>query len=183
MRKIMYYVHQTLDGFIEGSNGEFDWAELGPELGDYSMSLTERADTFLYGRRVWELMSSYWPNAEAMDPDEHAIAFAPVWRTTPKVVLSRTLESAGWNTRVVRAAEDVDAIKQEPGKDILLTGSTSVAAALAELGLVDEYHVIVHPVVLGGGKPVHQPNGRRTVRLAETRCFDNRTVLLRHDVI
>jgi dihydrofolate reductase len=181
MRKIMYYVHQSLDGFIEGPNGEFDWAELGPELGEYSLGLTERADTFLYGRTVWEIMSSYWPNAEAMNPDEHAIAFAPVWRTTPKVVLSTTLESAAWNTRIVRAAEDLRAIKDEPGKDILLTGSANAAAALTELGLLDEYHVIVHPVVLGGGKPVHHPADRRTLRLVETRSFDNRTVLLRHD--
>lgn len=183
MRKIMYYVHQSLDGFIEGPNGEFDWAELGPELGEYSMGLTERADTFLYGRKVWELMSSYWPNAEAMNPDEHAVAFAPVWRTTPKVVLSTTLESADWGTRIVRTAEEIRAIKDQPGKDILLTGSASVAAALTELGLLDEHHVIVHPVILGGGKPVYQPTGRRTLRLAETRAFDGRAVLLRHDLV
>lgn len=183
MRKIMYYVHQSLDGFIEGPNGEFDWAQLGPELGEYSMGLTERADTFLYGRTVWEMMSSYWPNADAVNPDEHAIAFAPVWRTTPKIVLSTTLESADWNTRIVRTAKDIEAIKAEPGKDILLTGSAGVAGALAELGLLDEYHVIVHPVVLGGGKPVHHPNGRRDLRLVETRSFDDRTVLLRHDQV
>lgn len=182
MRKVMYYVHQSLDGFIEGPGGEFDWAQLGPELGEYSMGLTDRADTFLYGRTVWEMMSSYWPNAEAMNPDEHAIAFAPVWRTTPKVVLSTTLEKADWNTRIVRSVDEIEAIKQQPGKDILLTGSSSVAAALAERGLLDEYHVVVHPVILGGGKPVHRPAGRRTVQLTETRSFDNRTVLLRHDV-
>ncbi|MEV5963736.1 dihydrofolate reductase family protein [Kribbella sp. NPDC051952] len=183
MRKIMYYVHQSLDGFIEGPNGEFGWAELGHELGEYSMSLTERADTFLYGRTVWEMMSSYWPNAEEMNPDEHAVAFAPVWRTTPKVVLSTTLESADWNTRIVRTADEIKAIKDEPGKDILLTGSASVAAALAERGLVDEYHVIVHPVVLGGGKPGYRPADGRTLRLADTRTFDGRTVLLRHDLV
>ncbi|MGZ0152761.1 dihydrofolate reductase family protein [Kribbella sp. WER1] len=182
MRKIMYYVHQSLDGFIAGPNGEFDWAELGPELGAYSMALTERADLFLYGRNVWELMSAYWPNAEAMSPDQHAIEFAPVWRRTPKVVLSTTLKSADWNTRIVRAADELAAIKEAPGKDILLTGSASVASALTELGLLDEYHVVVHPVILGGGKPVYQPGGRRTLHLAETRSFDGRTVLLRHDL-
>jgi dihydrofolate reductase len=183
MRKIMYYVHQSLDGFVEGPNGEFDWAQLGPELGAYSMSLTERADLFLYGRTVWEMMSSYWPNAEAMNPDQHAIEFAPVWRRTPKAVLSTTLQSAEWDTRIVRTAEEIAAIKAEPGKDILLTGSSSVAAALSSRGLLDEYHVVVHPVVLGGGKPVHQATSRQTLRLAETRSFDNRTVLLRHDVV
>ena len=183
MRKIMYYVHQSLDGFIEGPNGEFDWAQLGPELGAYSMSLTERADLFLYGRTVWEMMSSYWPNAEAMNPDQHAIEFAPVWLRTPKVVLSTTLQSADWNARIIRAADELAAIKDQPGKDILLTGSSSVAAALTERGLLDEYHVIVHPVVLGGGKPVHRPAGRRTLQFVESRTFDNRTVLLRHDLV
>ncbi|TWD73114.1 RibD domain-containing protein [Kribbella amoyensis] len=87
MRKIMYYVHQSLDGFIEGPNGEFDWAQLGPELAAYSMGLTERSGIFLYGRTVWEMMSSYWPRADATDADQHAMEFAPVWREMPKLVL------------------------------------------------------------------------------------------------
>ena len=128
------------------------------------------------------MMSSYWPHAESMNPDQHAIEFAPIWRTTPKVVLSTTLENPDWNTTVIRSAEEIRAIKEQPGKDILLTGSASVAAALTELGLLDEYHVIVHPVILGGGKPVYHPTDRRNLRLAETRSFDNRTVLLRHDL-
>jgi dihydrofolate reductase len=183
MRKIMYYVHQSLDGFIEGPNGEFDWAILGPELADYSMSLTERADLFLYGRTVWEIMSSYWPNAESTGTDEHGREFAPIWRVMPKVVLSTTLQDPDWNTTVIRAAEELRAIKEQPGKDILLTGSASVAAALTELGLLDEYHVVVHPVVLGGGKPAYHPVKERVnLSLTESRTFDNRTVLLRHDL-
>jgi dihydrofolate reductase len=147
------------------------------------MSLTERADILLYGRTVWGIMSSYWPNAGSMSQDEHAIAFAPVWRSTPKVVLSTTLDSADYGTRIVRTVEEIKAIKEEAGKDILLTGSASVAAALAERDLVDEYHVVVHPVVLGGGKPVHQGLDRRNFRLADSRVFDGRTVLLRHDLV
>jgi dihydrofolate reductase len=184
MRKIMYYVHQSLDGFIEGPNGEFDWPVLGPELSDYSLSLAERADLFLYGRTVWGMMSSYWPNAESIGTDEHGLAFAPIWRSTPKVVLSSTLQSAGWDTEIIRDAEALRAIKAQPGKDILLTGSASVAASLTDLGLLDEYHVIVHPVVLGGGKPAYHPVKERvTLQLTDTRTFDNRTVLLRHDLV
>ena len=183
MRKIMYYVHQSVDGFIEGPNGEFDWPVLGPELADYSMSLAARADTFLYGRIVWEVMSSYWPTADSTDPDQHAIEFAPVWRATPKLVLSTTLETLPGNAEVIRHAEDLRAVKALPGKDILLTGSASVAAALTKLGLLDEYHVIVHPVILGGGKPVYHPVTERVnLQLIESRIFDDRTVLLRHDL-
>jgi dihydrofolate reductase len=180
MRKLMYYVHQSLDGFIEGPNGEFDWARLGPELGEYSMSLAERSDLFLYGRTVWTIMSSYWPHALDMEPDEHAREFAPVWLRTPKLVLSSTLRDLDWNTRVIRSPEELRAIKAEPGKDILITGSASVAHALADLDLLDEYHVIVHPVVLGGGKPVHKPGTPRVLQLSESRVLDDRTVLLRH---
>ena len=184
MRKIMYYVHQSLDGFIEGPNGEFDWALLGPELSDYSLSLAERADLFLYGRTVWEIMSSYWPTAESIGTDEHGIAFAPIWREMPKVVLSTTLQSADWNTEIIRDAEALRAIKTQPGKDILLTGSSSVAASLTDLGLLDEYHVIVHPVILGGGKPAYHPVKHRVnPSLTESRTFDHRTVLLRHDLV
>ncbi|WP_112237462.1 dihydrofolate reductase family protein [Kribbella monticola] len=183
MRKIMYYVHQSVDGFVEGPNGEFDWASLGPELSDYSLSLAERADLFLYGRTVWEMMSSYWPNAESIGTDEHGLAFAPIWREMPKVVLSTTLESADWNTEIIRDAEALREIKARPGKDILLTGSSTVAAALTDLGLLDEYHLIVHPVALGGGKPAYHPvKERLALKLAESRTFDNRTVLLRHDL-
>jgi dihydrofolate reductase len=178
----MYYVHQSLDGFIEGPNGEFDWARLGPELGEYSMGLAERSDLFLYGRTVWTMMSSYWPHALELNPDEHAEEFTPVWLRTPKLVLSRTLDDElDWNTGVIRSPEDLRAMKQQPGKDILITGSASVAHALADLDLLDEYHVIVHPVVLGGGKPVHKSSGRRELQLVDSRVFDGRTVLLRHD--
>lgn len=188
MRKIMYYVHQSLDGLIEGPNGEFDWPELGPELAAYSMSLAHRADTFLYGRTVWQMMASYWPDADAdadsTDADQHAIEFAPVWRNTPKLVVSRTLESAPHGAEVIHDIEQLRAIKERPGKDILLTGSAAVAAALTERGLLDEYHVIVHPVVLGGGKPVYHPVAERVnLQLTDTRTFDNRTVLLRHDLV
>ncbi|QNE22581.1 dihydrofolate reductase family protein [Kribbella qitaiheensis] len=184
MRKIIYYVHQSLDGFIEGPNGEFDWPVLGPELSEYSMSLTERVDLFLYGRTVWEMMSSFWPTADTTGADEHEITFAPIWREMPKLVLSTTLQGADWNTEIIRDAEALREIKSRPGKDILLTGSATVAATLTELGLLEEYHVIVHPVLLGGGKPVYHPvKERLSLELAESRTFDNRTVLLRHDLV
>jgi dihydrofolate reductase len=184
MRKLVYLVHQSLDGYIEGPNGEFDWPVVGPELSEYGIGLHERADTLLYGRVVWEMMSSFWPQAESMSDDAHDLAFAPIWRATPKIVFSRTLEKADWNARVINAniAEEVTALKEQPGKDLLLTGGSNLAAAFTELGLIDEYHVIVHPVVLGGGKPVFLPPKQRLdLQFVETRTFDNRSVLLRHD--
>ncbi|MFC4017622.1 dihydrofolate reductase family protein [Micromonospora sp. GCM10011542] len=182
MRKVVYYVHQSVDGFIEGPNGEFDWPVMGPELSAYSFGLNDRADAFVYGRKVWELMSYYWPQAESMSDDPHDLRFAPIWRAKPKIVVSRTLTEAGWNARVVGGGDlagEIAALKREPGKDLLLTGGSNLAGSLTELGLIDEYHLVVHPVVLGGGKPVFFAKDRFDLRLAETRTFDSRSVLLR----
>lgn len=183
MRKLVYWVHQSVDGFIEGPNGEFDWPAMGPELSAYSFELTDRADAFLYGRKVWELMSYFWPRAEQLSQDPHDLRFAPVWRRTPKVVLSRTLENAEYGARVIGRdlAGEVAELKAEPGGELLLTGGSGAAAALTELGLVDEYQVVVHPVVLGGGRPVFPDKNRLDLRLVETRGFDGRSVLLRYE--
>ena len=133
MRKIIYWVHTSIDGYIAGPHGEFDWPALGPELFGYSEAMNEQVDTLMYGRVVWDMMASYWPTADA-DPattDDHARAFAPFWRETPKVVVSRTLEKASWDARVIgkNLAAEVEELKRRPGKDILLTGGAEVAAS------------------------------------------------------
>ena len=179
MRKVIYWVHTSVDGFISGRGGEFDWPELTPELSSYSDDMADRVDTFLYGRVVWDLMSSYWPTADQVSDHPHSLKFAPIWRETPKVVFSRTITEAGWNTRVTPDVEQtVRALKAEQGKDMMLTGGADLAAELASLDLIDEYQVVVHPVVLGGGKRVFPVGERLNLKLAETRGFDNRAVLL-----
>jgi dihydrofolate reductase len=183
MRNLIYWVHSSLDGHIDGPNGEFDWPAMGPELSAYSHEMNERVDTFLYGRAVWDMMSSYWPHAESTSTDEHDLTFAPIWRRTPKIVFSRTLREADWNTRVIgdNLAEEVAALKQAPGKDLLLNGGSDLASTFTRLGLIDEYQVVVHPVVLGGGKPLfREPAERLNLELVESRTFDSRTVLLRY---
>jgi dihydrofolate reductase len=179
MSKVIYWVHTSVDGFIAGPNGEFDWPELTPELSEYSDVMADRVGTFLYGRVVWDLMSSYWPTADQISDHPHNVKFAPIWRETPKVVFSRTLTEAGWNTRVTADVEGtVRALKAEPGKDLMVTGGASLAGELARLDLIDEYQVVVHPVVLGGGKRVFPVRERLSLKLTETRGFDNRAVLL-----
>ncbi|MFE9655709.1 dihydrofolate reductase family protein [Micromonospora sp. NPDC006431] len=182
MRKLVYWVHQSVDGFIEGPNGEFDWPVMGPDLSAYSIELCDRADAFLYGRKVWGLMSWYWPRAEQISQDPHNLRFAPIWRRTPKIVISRSLESAEYDARVIGRdlATEIAELKAQPGKDLLLTGGSGAAAALTGLGLIDEYQVVVHPVVLGGGTPVFPDKDRLDLRLVETRGFDGRSVLLRY---
>lgn len=183
MRKIIHLVHESIDGYIEGPNGEFDWPVMGPELSAYGQTLNTRVDTFLYGRVVWDMMSSFWPQAESLSSDAHDLRFAPTWRAMPKIVVSRTLTEAGWNTRIVRddVVGELAALKEEPGKDILLTGGADLAATLTVHGLIDEYHVVIHPVLLGGGKRTFSAASERVVlALLDSRVFDARTVLLRY---
>ncbi|NGN67425.1 dihydrofolate reductase family protein [Streptomyces sp. A7024] len=183
MRKIIHFAHISLDGYIEGPGGEFDWPVMGPELSAYSFSLAERAGTFLYGRRVWEMMAGYWPDVESLSDDPHDLKFAPIWRSSPKIVFSRSLTEPGHGARVIGGSnlvDEVTALKAEPGKDLLLAGGASLAAALTAHGLIDEYHVVVHPVVLGGGKALFpEAPERLDLRLDGSQTFDSRSVLLR----
>lgn len=184
MRKIIQWVVASADGYIDGPNGEFDWAATpGSQQTEYSDQLNERADTFLYGRGVWEMMAAYWPNAESISGDEHDMEFAKVWLETPKIVFSRTLEKADWNTRVIsdNLAEEVAALKQQPGKDMIITGGSGLPASLTALGLIDEYHIAVHPLVLGGGKPVFRESEQRVnLRLVDSRTVDSKVVIMHY---
>lgn len=180
MRKLIYWVHQSVDGFISGPKGEFDWPELTPELTEYSEAVHEGVDTFLYGRVVWEFMSFFWPVAESMADDEHTRRFAPIWRETPKVVISNTLEKADWNTTVIGGdiAAAITELKSRDGRDLLLNGGSKAAASLTELGLIDEYIVMTHPVVLGGGRELFpRDETRRNLALAGSHICDGRVVV------
>ncbi|WP_188187943.1 dihydrofolate reductase family protein [Nonomuraea sp. SYSU D8015] len=184
MGKLIYWVHTSVDGHIDGPNGEFDWTEMGPELSAYGDEVHARVGTFLYGRLVWEMMSGYWPTADQTSDHPHDLTFASIWRSTPKVVFSTTLKEAGWNTRIVSGnlGEEVAELKRQSDQDLLLNGGSQLASAIGELGLIDEYHIMVHPVVLGGGRPLFPPQKERLdLRLTDSRTFDARTVLLRYE--
>jgi dihydrofolate reductase len=180
MRKIIYWVHASVDGFIDGPNGEFDWPTMGPELSAYSEALDERVDTLLFGRPVWQMMVGFWPQAETVSQDPHTLAFAPFWRAAPKIVFSRTFEGDDWTTRVIRddLEAEVTALKSQPGADLLLTGGSGLAAALTEHRLIDEYHVAVHPVVLGGGRKLFADGkDRLNLHTESSRVVDNQVVV------
>ncbi|WP_043641143.1 dihydrofolate reductase family protein [Nonomuraea candida] len=184
MSKLIYWVHTSVDGFIDGPGGAFDWAEMGPELSAYGDEVQARVGTFLYGRNVWEMMAGWWPRAETLSDDPHDLKFAPVWRRTPKIVFSTTLKESEWADRIISGdlAEEVAELKRRSDRDLLLNGGSQVAGALTALGLIDEYHVMVHPVVLGGGRPLFPAQRERLdLRLVESRTFDSRTTLLRYE--
>jgi dihydrofolate reductase len=174
----------SLDGFMEGPDRDLDWHMVDDELHRHFNEELGAMGGFLDGRVTYELMAGYWPTADA-DPSSSrpAAEFARIWRDMPKVVYSRTLDRAGWNTTVVRevVAEDVMALKAQPGGDLVL-GGADLAAEFMRQDLIDEYRLYVHPVAIGRGKPLFPPSDARTeLRLAETRAFGNGVVLLRYE--
>jgi dihydrofolate reductase len=183
MRKLIYMMSMSLDGFIEGPNREIDWHQVDDELHAHFNEQLAAMGAFLSGRVTYELMAGFWPTADE-DPQCPAVMaeFARIWRDMPKIVYSTTLQSAGWNTKVVRdvVAADVLALKAEPGGDLAL-GGADLAAALMRLDLVDEYRVYVHPVLIGAGKPMFRsPAVVDVLRLIESRRFGNGVQLLRY---
>jgi dihydrofolate reductase len=183
MRKIVLMMSVSVDGYIEGPNREIDWHLVDDELHwEFNRQLREMG-AFLSGRVTWELMAGFWPTAD-QDPDSTPpmVEFSRIWRDTPKIVYSRTLQEAGWNTEVVRdvVAEEVRQLKAEPGGDLALGGAEVAAAFLAQ-DLVDEYRIYVHPVRIGRGKPLFAPSDTRAqLELASTHAFGNGVVLLHY---
>ena len=184
MRKIVFMMSVSLDGFFEGPDRELDWQLVDVELHQHFNEWLATAGAFLDGRVNYELMAGHWPTAD-QDPGASApeIEFSRIWRDMPKIVFSRTLEQAGWNTTIVRelVPEEIQKLKEQPGGD-LVVGGADLATAFRAHDLIDEYRIYVQPVLLGRGRPLFQPSDvAARLRLAETRAFGNGVVLLRYE--
>jgi len=182
MRKLIYSMGVSLDGFIAGPDGDIDWSAPDEELHRFHNQQQRETGADLYGRRLYEAMR-YWETAEVQpsSPD-HELEFARVWKETPKIVFSRTLEQVEGNARLVRdnAAEEVARLKEEPGDD-LAVGGAGLASTFIKLGLVDEYRLFVSPVVLGGGTPYFPTLDERiNLELVETQTFGSRVTYVRY---
>jgi dihydrofolate reductase len=183
MRKIVVMMSVSLDGFIAGPHGELDWHLVDDELHRHFNEVLGAMGAFLNGRVIYELMAEFWPTADE-DPSSTPpmVEYARIWRDMPKIVFSKTLERADWNTIVVRdvVPEEIMALKAQPGGDLAL-GGADLAATFMRHGLIDEYRIYVHPVVIGRGKPLFRPSDARiSLRVVETRTFGNGVVLLRY---
>ena len=154
--KVIYGMNVSLDGFIEGPDGTFDWGEPDEELHRHFNELERRTGFHLYGRRLYELMNGFWPTAD-QDPaaPDYIAEYSKFWRAVPNIVFSRTLESVDGNARLVRSniAEEVARLKSETDK-VLTVGGAGIAAEFTRLGLIDEYWLYYWPVIVGGGKPM-----------------------------
>lgn len=151
MRKLFWQMNVTLDGFMEGPNRELTYtAEFhDPDFDRYASEMLASIGGMLLGRVTYELFAGYWPSAKGPDADR--------MNQLPKVVFSRTLKKLDWgNSKLVNGniGEEVTRLKQQPGKDLALFGSANLAATLIQLGLIDEYRILVTPVILGVGTPM-----------------------------
>jgi len=175
----------TLDGYFAGPNGELDWAHRASQDPEWNAFIGENAKSggiLLFGRVTYEMMVSYWPTPEAKKNDP---VVAEGMNSAPKVVFSRTLEKSPWsNTKVMKGdlATEVRKLKQGSGSDITILGSGSIVSQLTEAGLVDEYHLVLQPVIIGKGKSLFPDVKKmKTLKLKTTRAFGNGNVLVSYE--
>lgn len=184
MRKLIWMMSVSVDGYMEGPNHEIDWHMVDHELHNHLNGWLAGAGGFLDGRVTYELMAQFWPTAD-QDPaaTPTVVEFAQIWRDMPKVVYSRTLERADWNATVVHdvVPAEVLALKAQPGGDLVL-GGANLAAEFARLDLIDEYRLYVHPMVIGRGTPMLRPSDAKVpLQLIDTHTFGNGVVMLRYE--
>lgn len=176
MRKIISFMHLSLDGFVAGPNGEMNWINVNEEIFEHVGKRIRTGDTSLYGRVTYQLMESYWPTAaDKPNATRHDIEHAGWYSKVRKLVLSNTLQEEGLvNTKIISIdlKDRLQEIKQEPGPDILLFGSPTATHSLQQLNLIDGYWLFVNPVILGKGIPLFTGmNDKIKLQLLHTRAF------------
>ena len=184
MRKVVFFMMTTLNGLYERGRWDvdptgLDWHTTDDEFETFAADQLGEADTILFGRVTYEGMATYWPTPEAIAADP---AVAEKMNALEKVVFSRTLASVSWsNSRLASqdVAEEIRRLREQPGKDVIILASSDLATSLAAEGLIDEYRIMVNPVLVGRGKPVFAGLARDvSLKLLGTRTFGNGNVLL-----
>jgi dihydrofolate reductase len=191
MRKVISMIHLSLDGFAAGPNDELGWISYDQELEQYAHAMHDETDAVIWGRRTYEGMAGYWltvpGNPESTPPElEHAR-----WLdNATKIVVSRTLDSFNWNnttnTMVIKdnIAEQINKLKQQPGKDIWFLGSVGLMQTFMQLDLIDEYRININPTILGKGKPmVTDLNRQIPLKLLEARTLKSGVQALRYEPV
>ena len=180
MRKVIVFNQVSMDGFFTDRKGDMSWAhKQDPEWQEFVEGNVKGGGEALFGRKTYDLMASYWPTPLAMKNDP---LIAEGMNAMPKVVFSRTLDKATWsNTRLVKKglAAEVRKMKKTSGPDMVIMGSGSIVSKLAQEGLIDEYQIIVNPVILGRGRTLFEGiKEKQALKLSRTRVFKNGNVLL-----
>jgi len=186
MRSVTYSMGVSLDGYIIGPDGTFDWSEPDDGVFQFVTDEIRQVGVHLMGRRLYETML-YWETAD-QDPslDDSMREWAAIWNPLPKVVFSTTLSAVKGNARLASAtlAEEIERLRTEPGEGEIAIGGATLAADAAALGLIDEYRARVYPVLVGGGVPFFSQRERRVeLELVDTRTFSSRVVYLHYRVV
>jgi dihydrofolate reductase len=181
--KMILWMQVSADGYAAAADGSFDWPSFGPAAQRFAIDEVRDAGGFAYGSTVYGGMASYWPTVEAQDdPAPLDLEYSRLWVPMPKTVFSRTMTEADYNTTIARGdlAAEVAALKERSDGDVFVFGGPTIARALIEAELIDEYRVYIHPVLLGGGEPLFPTSAvRRDLRLAEARPFDDASIHVR----
>jgi dihydrofolate reductase len=182
MRKILFFMMTSANGFYERGPWEIDWHNVDDEFGEFANAQLDSVDTLLFGRKTYEGMARFWPSPEALAGEAET---AKRMNGLAKIVFSRTLERAEWhNTRLVKTdpAAEVGRLKRQDGKHAIVLGSSDLATTLADRGLIDEYRIMVNPIALAEGKPLIRglPKDLR-LRLRAVRTFASSNVLLTYE--
>jgi dihydrofolate reductase len=184
MRKLSVFNFVTLNGYFKGPNEDISWHRHGGEEAEYSEQALQADNILLLGRKTYEMMVAFWPTPMAK---ESFPKVAEGMNRAEKIVYSRTLKKVEWNnTRLVKEniVEEIRKMKQTPGKDMTILGSGSIVTQLAEQGLIDEYQIMVDPIIIGEGTPIFSASGgkgikhKRELKLTKTRTFKSGVVLL-----
>lgn len=174
MRKVILSIFVSFDGSFEGPNKELDWHVWDDEMENYMGHFLNTVDTILLGGVAYQLLADYWPSSTEN--------LAPKLNNLPKIVFSKTLEKVEWNNSTQikeNIKEEVLKIKQQPGKDLVLFGGADIASTFLQLGLIDEYRIVVNPVVLSNGKPLFKDIKERVnLKLLKTKTFTCGNVIL-----
>jgi len=185
MRKIVQFMHVSLDGFVAGPNGEMDWITVDEALFDFVGERTNRSDAALYGRNTYQMMEGYWPTAgDQPGASKHDIEHSTWYKKVNKYVLSRTLSTDPSKKLYVLGKDlkkEISDLKKGAGEEILIFGSPSSGHSLAQLGLVDEYWLFINPILIGKGVPMFSGLNEITkLKLKKTHPFESGVVCLNY---
>jgi dihydrofolate reductase len=187
MRKLVLLAHTSLDGFVAGAQGELDDFDASEENLQFVCSLTEKADSALFGRTSYELLNNYWPSAKDLsNASKGMVAYSAWYNTAKKIVISRTITSKRDDTIVINdnVPSEVLKIKNLPGKDILIFGSPAVSQLLMQHNLIDSYWIFVNPVIFGRGVPLFtEMSNKIKLKLESTKHFANGEFGLNYSLI
>jgi len=177
VRKLILFDNISLDGFYEGKNHDLSWNNVDPEYDKFAIKQLKSTDLILFGRKTYELMAKFWPTPEAIKREP---IIADFLNNTPKIVVSKTLDKADYNnSRIIKEniIEEIKKLKEMPGKNIIILGSSDLAVSIIDL--IDQFEIMVNPILVGEGKSIFYGIDKRiNLELVKTQQFKSGNVLL-----